>query len=58
MSANIQALEKLIKVDHRDIQIQKREEQPKVFKKRPLICPVTLQEFSNDRSPKSYARFE
>ena len=58
MSANIQTLEKLIKVDHRDSHIQKREEQPKVFKQPPLICPMTLQEFPNDRSPQSYARFE
>ena len=65
MSAKIQTLEKLIKIDHRAIQIQTeefneepisalhykvREEQPKVFKQPTLINPVTLQDMSNDRA--------
>ena len=71
MSAKIQALEKLIKTDHRDIQIQieefkgepisalhykVREEQPKVFKKPTLIYSVTLQELPNDRFTQGYVR--
>ena len=53
----IQALEKLNKIDHRNIQTQTeklhykvREEQPKGFKQRTLIYPVYLQDLPNDRS--------
>lgn len=64
MSAKIQAFEKLIKADHRDIQTQSEElkrepisalhckvrgEQPKVFKQLILIYLVTLQELPNDK---------
>ena len=64
MSAKIQALEKLIKTDHRDIQIQPeifkgglisalpykvREKQTKDFKQPILIYPATSQEVSNGR---------
>ena len=74
MSIKIQPLEKLIKTDHRDIQIQtekfKREpisafyskvrgEQPKVFKQQTLIYSVTLQkQLPNDRYSQSCARAE
>ena len=59
-----ETLEKCNKTNHREIQVQTeefnretilawhykaREEQPKVFKQRTLINPVTLQDMSNDR---------
>ena len=64
LRAKIQALGRLNKTDHRDIQIQAeefngepisalhykdREEWPKAFKQPTLMYPVTMQELPNDR---------
>ena len=74
MIVKIQVLEKLIKTDHRDSQIQTEkfkgepisalsfkvtEEQPQVFKQTTLIYPVILQkQLPNDRYPQGCARIK
>ena len=71
MCAKIQALEKVNKTDHRDIQIQTeefkgepisalhykvREKQPKVFKQPTLIYLLNLQKLPSDRYPQGSKR--